>query len=185
MKPKYKLYVKEDIRLVNPLLYNITGENGELLCRIEGWNGNHGGGSEYRLLNGDFSDAGSTYRIFGGSSSYATIFGMVVSGSPIAYRVFLNDFKKEVRYNPSITGGTYTIEDINMRVDALLQDVFWLYDVEKEIAKMKRKWFHVRKTYVISVYDENIPMDTVMGAYIGVLAIIGDQKGREYNHYHH
>ena len=187
MKPKYKLFVKEDWRIANPLLFKIVGENNELLCRVEGWDGDYGRGSEYRLFNGDFSNAGSVYRMSacGGMGSYALVFGMVVSGEAISYRVFFNDFKKEVRYKPSYTGGCYIIQDTDLRVDALLQETFWLYEGKKEIAKMKRTRLSSKYTYAISVYDENSSLNTVLGTYIGVLASIREQQGRARDQYRH
>lgn len=184
MKAVYKLYVEEDLRLLNPVLYTVSGKNNELFYRVEGWDGNHGGGSEYRFFNGDFSDAGSAYRMLDGDgvSSYSMVFGMVVSGEPISYRVFLNEFHEEVRYYPNFTGGKYKVEGTSMYVDVLFQHSFWLYDGKKEIAKMKRKWFHFRKRYIVSVYDKSLSMDTIMGVFFGVLACIGDQTGRAQSH---
>ena len=187
MKAKYKLFVKENWRLADPVLFKIVGQNNELLCRVEGWNGDQGRSSEYRLFNGDFSDAGSAYRISNGgtSNSYAVVFGVVMAGEAIAYRVFFNDFKKAVRYQPSYTGGSYIVDDTTLRVDALFQECFWLYDGKKEIARMKRTRFSTEHTYEIAVYDEDISINTIMGIYIGVLAAVGEQQGKAYNQYHH
>ena len=186
MKPKCKLFVKEDFRIANPLLFKVVGGNNELLCRVEGWDGDYGRHSEYRLFNGDFSNAGSVYRMstYGGLGSYALIFGMVVSGEAMSYRVFFNDFKKEVRYKPSYTGGCYLVEDTTLRVDALFQETFWLYDGEKELAKMQRTRFSGKHTYAISVYDEHISLNTIIGTYIGVLASVREQQGRARDSYH-
>ena len=179
MKPIYRLYVKGNCVPLDPVLYTVVEQNNTLAYRVEGRDSNYWDGGEYYLFNGDFSKAGQVYRIGGGSQSGVYIGGTRVVGAEMSYRVQLNRFNAEVRHKPDLTGGTFCKADSDLQIHALLAHLFWLYDGDKEIARMRRKWFHFFPTYVVDVYDERVDRDVIMGMFLGVLAVVGDHKDTE------
>lgn len=164
---------------LDPVCYTVTDETGGLCYRVEGVHGNRDSGGEYQILNGDFSRAGTAYR--SGSTGIRSGFylgGIQVHGTSIEYRVSLNSVDVIVRHNPGIFGGNYIGDGTSLKVDALWRCGFWLYNGNKEVAKMHKRWFRLIPSYSVSIYDEEISIDAIMGMCFGVLAALEEQRDR-------